>query len=147
VSLLQAQVKPQPLALSGVRVQRPSRGEIVIRRDPDPQTRTIYSYQERSYSSLVGSYPAIQRLVETLDLVGVSGTLRLPPQPDLKGLAGAALQDQRAYPGAEIISLISRTTSTATDQARAILGDMIKTGILSQTLRADHYYLSWSTPF
>lgn len=145
--LLQAQVKPKPLSLTGVTVQRSRGAGIQVRRDPKPQTRTIYSDQERSYSRLVAAYPKIQRLVQTLDLVGDSGALRLPPQQDLRGLAESALQDQRAYSGTEVISLISRSTSTAIDQAKVVLRDMIGIGILSQTLRADHYYLSWSTPF
>ena len=109
------------------------------------------------YSRLLGKYPLLGELVETLDLVSTKTGDRLrrvditqPPRPvdrsRLIALATEILEPENSYSQEEVISRLQEATKVSPERAERGFNLMREAGAIEPTA-GERYYLPGSTPF
>lgn len=104
---------------------------------PAPPTR-----EELIYSQALHEQPALQLLVDTLDLVSATTA-----RPLRRLQATDFLQPQTAYTKEDLVSLVSKVSQATYQDAEHFLQLLLQRSELEQTPAGHLYYLAGSTPF
>ena len=158
MSLLSTDItKVKRLSLREVKLPAPELrvGPITLSQVEQPLTD-----EEIAYRRLVVINPALETLVESLDLIKPQprttsqGYNKPPQEPDIKidspkliALATNILQVETNYKKEEIITRIKQATNVDQERAERGFNLMLKAGAIEQPINKEIYYLKGSTPF
>lgn len=145
--LTRAQYKPT----KAIKLGRPMQGTTLhrITQQNAPQAPNTASQQPDKLQRITESYPAVQRLINKLQLEALhdSDPGSLPSEAArLEATAWQCLQPEQAYTSDQATQAIATRLNINSTRAAAGLAKMIETGALQKT-GSGTLYLATSTPF